>query len=151
MKVNPRTLPRKIWNFNAKSIFWLFLIMIEMLPKKNLQLLYEHSHFKSAFGINFWLQEMVKLKIRKYTYLCIISLTTSRSWKFIPKADLKWECLSVWNKYSNILIYFNIFRWIYSFVQIFINFFQGEYIWIFIRHLFMLTNIFGYSFVHYLW
>ena len=56
----------------------------------------------------------------------------------------------VWDEYSNIQIYLNIFRQIYSFVQIFVIFFQGEYIRIFIRHLFMLTNIFGHSFVQYL-
>ena len=57
----------------------------------------------------------------------------------------------MWDEYSDIRIYSNIFRQIYSFVQIFVNFFQGEYIRIFIRHLFMLMNIFGYSFVQYLW
>ena len=36
---------------------------------------------------------MVKLKIRKYVYLCIFSLTTSQCQKFIPKADFKQECL----------------------------------------------------------
>ena len=56
----------------------------------------------------------------------------------------------MWDEYSNNRIYSNIFRQIYSFVQIFVIFFQGEYIRIFIRHLFMLTNIFGYSFVQYL-
>ena len=34
--------------------------------KKNLVQKYGHSHFKSAFGINFRLREVVKLKIRKY-------------------------------------------------------------------------------------
>ena len=58
--------------------------------------------------------------------------------------------VAVWDEYSDIQIYSNIFRQIYSFVQIFVNFFQGEYIRIFIRDLFMLTNIFGYSFVQYL-
>ena len=57
---------------------------------------------------------------------------------------------SVWDEYSNIQTYLNIFRRIYSFVEIFVNFLQGEYIRIFIRHLFMLTNIVGYSFVQYL-
>ena len=56
----------------------------------------------------------------------------------------------VWDEYSDIRIYSNIFRQIYSYVQIFVNFFQGEYIRIFIHNLFMLTNIFGYSFVQYL-
>ena len=27
-----------------------------------------------------------------YAYTCVFSLTTSRSWKLIFKADLKWEC-----------------------------------------------------------
>ena len=39
--------------------------------------------------INFRLREGVKLKIRKYAYLCIFGLTTSQSQKLIPKADLK--------------------------------------------------------------
>ena len=54
--------------------------------------MYGHSFFKSAFGINFWLWEVVKRKIHKYTYLRIFSLTISQSRKLIPKADLKWEC-----------------------------------------------------------
>ena len=35
---------------------------------------------------------MVKLKIRKYAYFHIFSLTTFQSWKLMLKADLKWEC-----------------------------------------------------------
>ena len=42
---------------------------------------------------------MVKLKIRKYPYLCIFRLTTSRSWKLIPKADLKWECTYFYSRF----------------------------------------------------
>ena len=53
----------------------------------------------------------------------------------------------VWDEYSDIKICSHIFRRIYSFVQIFVIFFQGKYIRIFICHLFMLTNIFRYSFV----
>ena len=41
---------------------------------------------------------MVKLKIRKYVYLRIFSLTTSQSQKFILKTDLKWECLYYYYK-----------------------------------------------------
>ena len=35
---------------------------------KNLEQKYGHSHFKSAFGINFGLWEVVKQKIHKYAY-----------------------------------------------------------------------------------
>ena len=56
----------------------------------------------------------------------------------------------VWDEYSDIQIYLNIFGRIYSFVLIFVDFFQAEYIRIFICHLFILTNIFGYSFGQYL-
>ena len=72
--------------------FWLFKILAKTLWKKILELKYGHSHFKSAFGINFGLWEAVKLKIHVYAYTCIFSLTTSRSPKLILKADLKWEC-----------------------------------------------------------
>jgi len=37
MNINPGTLPRKIWKYNGKSIFLLFLIMTETLQKKNLE------------------------------------------------------------------------------------------------------------------
>ena len=57
--------------------------------KKNLELEYGHSYFKSAFKINFQLREVVKLKIRKYAYLRIFSVTLSLSQKLILKADLK--------------------------------------------------------------
>ena len=68
--------------------------MSELLekPKKNLESKYGHSHFKSGFGINFGLREEVKLKMHVYAYTCIFRLTTSRSPKLIPKADLKWVC-----------------------------------------------------------
>ena len=48
--------------------------------------------FQICFGINFGRREVVKLKIYKYAYLRILSLTTSRSQKLIPKIDLQWEC-----------------------------------------------------------
>ena len=51
--------------------------------------IYGHSHFKSAFRINFGLREVVKRKIHVYTYTRIFRLTTSQSPKLIPKADLK--------------------------------------------------------------
>ena len=50
---------------------------------------YGHSHFNSAFGINFGLREVAKRKVRKYAYLRIFRRTTSQSPKLIPKADLK--------------------------------------------------------------
>ena len=52
---------------------------------------------------------------------------------------LPWPCLNI---YSNIL------RGIYSFVWIFVDFFQSKYICIFICNLFILSNIFRYSFVN---
>ena len=51
-------------------------------------------------------------------------------------------------RYSNIFAYFGQ---IYSFAKIFIDFFEIKLIWIFIRDIFIMPNIFGYSFVHYLW
>ena len=58
---------------------------------------------------------------------------------------------SVWDEYSNIRIYWNIFGRIYSFAKIFVIFFLSKFIWIFICDIFILTNIFGYAFFHYLW
>ena len=69
--------------------FLTFLITDRNAQKKILEQLYEHSHLKSAFGTNFRLRKLVKLKIRKYVYLRIVSLTTSRSQKLILKADFK--------------------------------------------------------------
>ena len=60
--------------------------------KKNLEYNYGHYHFKSDFGINFGLREVVKRKIHKYASLCIFNLSTSQSQKLIPKADFKREC-----------------------------------------------------------
>ena len=60
----------------------------------------EYSVENNTFGIIFQLQEVVKLKIRKYAYLRIFSLTTSRSQKFILK--------QIWNENVpiTILIFF---------------------------------------------
>ena len=77
-----------ILKYNGKSIFSLFKILTKTLQKK-FECKYGRSHFKSAFGINFGLLEVVKRKIRKYMYLHIFRLTTSQSRKLIPKADLK--------------------------------------------------------------
>ena len=75
-----------------RPFFDFFKILTETLKKKNLEEKYGHFHFKSALKINFRLREVVKLKIHVLAYTCIFSLTTSRSWKLIFKADLKWEC-----------------------------------------------------------
>ena len=58
------------------------------------------------------------------------------------------QSVTVWDEYSDIQIYSNIFGQRYSFAKIFNDFFLGEFIRIFICDLFILTNIFGYSFVH---
>ena len=46
---------------------------------------------------------------------------------------------------------FDYFWLIYSFAKIFADFYMGEFIRIFIRDIFIRPNIFGYSFVQYLW
>ena len=71
--------------------FFDFLNIGQGSLKKNLEKNYGHSYFKSAFGINFGLWEVVKRKIRKYAYLHIFRLATSQSPKLIPKTDLKLE------------------------------------------------------------
>ena len=48
---------------SGKSIFFTFLNTDRNAPKKSLECKYGHSYFKSAFGINFWLPEVVKLKM----------------------------------------------------------------------------------------
>ena len=88
-----------------RHIFW-NQALLSSRPK------YGHSHFKSAFGINFRRQEVVKLKICKYAYLRIFSLTTSRSQKLIPKADLKRKCTHFHSKF-----FFKGFRSIFKKVK----------------------------------
>ena len=51
-------------------------------------------HFRRAN-----IREVVKLKIHVFAYKCIFSLTTSRNWKLIFKADLKWECPYFYSKF----------------------------------------------------
>ena len=46
---------------------------------------------------------------------------------------------------------FEYFRQIYSFAKVLVDFFMGEFICIFIRDIFIMPNLFGYSFVQYLW
>ena len=63
-----------------------FFYFFKCQPKRLiffLDQIYGHSHFKYAFKINFQLLEVVKLKICKYAYLRIFSLTTSQSRKLI--------------------------------------------------------------------
>ena len=95
MKIHPRTLPRMIWKYNGKSIFWLFKILTETLQKNFWIEIWTFSFLK----INFRLWEVVKLKIHVFAYTCIFSLTISRSWKLILKADLKWECPYFYSKF----------------------------------------------------
>ena len=38
MKINPGTLPRKIWKYNGKSISLLFKILIETLQQKKIRI-----------------------------------------------------------------------------------------------------------------
>ena len=45
-----------------------FKYWAKLFGKKKLESKYGHSHFKSAFGINFGLREVVQWKIRKYAY-----------------------------------------------------------------------------------
>ena len=56
---------------------------------------------------------------------------------------------------GQILGHSNIFKYIWTNIfirqNIFADFFWCEYIRTFIRDVFILTNIFGYSFIHYLW
>ena len=60
----------------------------------------------------------------------------------------------VQNYFQKIFGHLNIFKdfgQTYSFAKIFVGFFYGESIWIFICDLFIMPNTFGYSFVQYLW
>ena len=70
-----------------------FLIFFLNIDQDSLKFFLKYKygvfHVKSASGINFLLHEVVKRKIRKYAHLRIFRLTTSRSQKLIPKADLK--------------------------------------------------------------
>ena len=71
---------RPFQNYNFKIqwefiFFDFFKILTETLRKKSFEYKYGHSYFKR--------------KIRKYAYLRIFRLTTSRTPNFIRKADLK--------------------------------------------------------------
>ena len=87
--VKNETLPRSnhFLKIQLKIIFLTFLNTDRNAPTKNLEQKYGHFHFKSALKINFWLREVVKLKIHVFAYTCIFSLTTSWSRKLIFKAD----------------------------------------------------------------
>ena len=89
---NLRPFQNYIFKIQWEIHFLTFFKYWPKLFKKKFQLKYGHSHFKSAFGINFGLREVVKLKIHVYAYTCIFSLTASRCPKLIAKAELKWEC-----------------------------------------------------------
>ena len=45
----------------GNPIFNFFLLLVKLLKEKNLKLKYGPSHFKTAFKVNFGLQELVKL------------------------------------------------------------------------------------------
>ena len=79
IKYGPKTLKHP-WSISLKTLGHFEITILNTTG---------HPYFKSAFGINFGLWGVVKRKIRKYTYLHIFSLTTSRSTKLIPNADLK--------------------------------------------------------------
>ena len=61
------------------------------------------------------------------------------------------EWVPVWDEYLDIKKQSNIFGKIYSFPKIFGKFSMCKFIWIFVCDVFTLRNIFGYSFVNYLW
>ena len=72
---------------------------------------------KSFFFIEIWTfsfqicfqNHFSTLGICKYMYLRIFSVTTSQSWKFIPKADLEWKCPYFYSKI--------FFEWVHSIFQ----------------------------------
>ena len=74
-------------NSMGNPFFDFFKYWLKLFKKNEYK--YGHSLFKSAFGINFWPREVLKRKIHKYAYLRIFNLTTSRSQKLSPIADLK--------------------------------------------------------------
>ena len=88
MKINPGTLPRKIWKYNGKSIFFTFLNTDQNGP----ELFFKNCNYivlfkKSAFGINFGAREVLELKMLSRRRLNIFRSSTSQALKLIPKAD----------------------------------------------------------------
>ena len=67
----PYILPRKIWKYNGKSNFQLFFCWSKrpnfFLYNRNMDLLIS----KMLWKLNFWLREVVKLKICKYAQILI--------------------------------------------------------------------------------
>ena len=84
--------------YNGQSIFLTFLNIGRNSSTKNFRIKIWTFSFQICFRNQFLTSEVVKLKIRKYAYLCIFRLTTSRSPKLIPKADLKCECPYFYSK-----------------------------------------------------
>ena len=72
------------------------------------------------------------------------SAQTSTISRKVQKLVLFLWPFSVWHSGGQIFRYSNIFGQIYSFILIFIDFYQDKYIWILIRHQFILKKIFGY-------
>ena len=93
-------------------------------------------------GTNIRIFEYIQIYLDKYIhsskYSSIFSKANIFGYSFV--IYLCW--------YSNTFEYFGQ---IYSFAKIFVDFFIGEFIRIFIRDIFIMPNIFGYSFVQYLW
>ena len=76
-------------------------------PKKYLEFKYGHSHFKSAFGINFGLWEELKIRhLHQLAQLAYFQLDDFPKSKLIPTADLKCEYPYYYSKkfYRSVLI-----------------------------------------------
>ena len=68
--LSPQLTPARATHFlkiQGEIHFLTFLNTDQEAPKK-FKMKYKHSHFKSAFKINFQLWEVVKLKMRKYVW-----------------------------------------------------------------------------------
>ena len=122
----------------------LFNIHYQLFPK--LFQINDHSEHYTVTGTLYCLLQSLDCTIQ-----CSLPPSKHVFYKNFTKIYLKTGISTVCSSVGRILGYLNIFRQIYSFVSIFVDFFQRKYIWIFIRDLFILTNIFGYSFVQYLW
>ena len=71
MKINPGTLPRKIWKYNGKSIFWLFKILTETLQQKKFRIKIWTFSFQICFKNQFSTSgsgQTENTRIRVYVY-----------------------------------------------------------------------------------
>ena len=89
-KKKTQTLPRKIWKYNEKYIFYFFCCWSK-LSKKNYNRI--GAFWPTTKLLSKSILDFGKWENWKYanTYLHIFSLTTSRSPNLISKAVLKWE------------------------------------------------------------